>query len=596
MFSRDALFSILTVCIALSGFASAQSASPNSTSTSTAATADPTSALANLGEFDYIVVGSGAAGLVAADRLSETGKKILLIERGPPSTYATGGTLGPAWLNGNRLTRFDVPGLCNQIWVDSAGIRCNDIDQMAGCVLGGGTAVNAGVFLKPPYFDWDLNFPTGWKSGDMNSVTDKVFARIPSTDNPSSDGVRYLQEPYNLVTKALSAVGFTSVTANDLPDEKNRTFSHTPFMYSGGERGGPLATYLETARARSNFHIVTNTTVRRVIRKGGHVNGVEVVATASDGKTGLYYVTPGTGRVILAAGAFGSSKILLRSGIGPQDQLEVVRASATDGSTMIDSAKWIKLPVGYNLLDHANTDVVISHPSVKNYDFYTAYNNPIPADRDLYLNNRAGILATAAPGPNTMFWESVVPSDGLPRQLQWTVRAEGSHNETGSTVVTLSQYLGTGTKSRGRMTIFPNLDMAITGNPFLTDASDTEAVILGVQSFLDAASTDDSITILHPAPGLTATEYVNTYNGPRGTNHWIGTSKMGTDDGTKGNGTTGSVVDTNTKVYGTNNLFVIDASIFPGHITTNPTAAIMIMAEKAVENILALPAGAGTRY
>ena len=54
----------------------------------------------------------------------------------------------PSWLTGTNLTRFDVPGLCNQIWVDSGGIACTDMDQMAGCVLGGGTAVNAGLWWK----------------------------------------------------------------------------------------------------------------------------------------------------------------------------------------------------------------------------------------------------------------------------------------------------------------------------------------------------------------------------------------------------------------------------------------------------------------
>ena len=65
-----------------------------------------------------------------------------------------------------------------------------------------------------------------------------------------------------------------------------------------------------------------------------------------------------------------------------------------------------------------------------------------------------------------------------------------------------------------------------------------------------------------------------------------GTVRMGTDDGRSGGK---AVVDTNTKVYGTDNLFVVDASIFPGHITSNPTAAIMIVAEHAVAKILALP-------
>lgn len=98
--------------------------------------------------FDYIVVGAGAGGIPIADKLSEAGKSVLLIEKGPPSSGRWGGTLKPHWLEGTNLTRFDVPGLCNQIWVDAGGIACTDTDQMAGCVLGGGTAVNAGLWWK----------------------------------------------------------------------------------------------------------------------------------------------------------------------------------------------------------------------------------------------------------------------------------------------------------------------------------------------------------------------------------------------------------------------------------------------------------------
>ena len=83
---------------------------------------------------------------MTADKLSETGKSVLLIERGPPSSYRWGGRNAPAWLAGNNLTRYDVPGLCNEIWVDSAGIACPDIGTMSGCVLGGGTAINAGLW------------------------------------------------------------------------------------------------------------------------------------------------------------------------------------------------------------------------------------------------------------------------------------------------------------------------------------------------------------------------------------------------------------------------------------------------------------------
>lgn len=103
--------------------------------------------------FDYIVVGAGAGGIPVADRLSEKGYSVLLIEKGPPSSGRWGGNMKPLWLEKTDLTRFDVPGLCNQIWVDSDGVACLDTDQMAGCVLGGGTAVNAGLWWRVSYLD-----------------------------------------------------------------------------------------------------------------------------------------------------------------------------------------------------------------------------------------------------------------------------------------------------------------------------------------------------------------------------------------------------------------------------------------------------------
>lgn len=157
-----------------------------------------------------------------------------------------------------------------------------------------------------------------------------------------------------MLSGGLSAGSWTKVTANNSPNNKNRTFSNAPFMFSNGQRGGPLATYLQTAKKRSNFNLWLNTTVKRVIRDGGHITGVEVEAFRDGGYQGVVNVTNISGRVILSAGTFGTAKILMRSGIGPTDQLQVVQASTIDGPTMVSNSSWIPLPVGYNLDDHCN--------------------------------------------------------------------------------------------------------------------------------------------------------------------------------------------------------------------------------------------------
>jgi cellobiose dehydrogenase (acceptor) len=59
--------------------------------------------------YDYVVVGAGYGGIIAADRLSQAGKNTILLERGPPSVGITGGTYQAAWAAGSNYTKFDVP-------------------------------------------------------------------------------------------------------------------------------------------------------------------------------------------------------------------------------------------------------------------------------------------------------------------------------------------------------------------------------------------------------------------------------------------------------------------------------------------------------
>jgi cellobiose dehydrogenase (acceptor) len=568
---------------------------PPTTTTSAGPTATPVPTNA---VYDYVVVGAGAGGIPIADRLSEAGKKVLLIEKGPVSTGRWGGTRRPSWLDPTGLTRFDVPGLCNEIWADPSGIKCEDTDQMAGCILGGGTAINAGLWWRPKDADWDYNFPTGWKATDMAGPARKVFGRIPGTRVPSQDGKRYLPGGRDGIANGLKAAGWKEVNPFTDPNSKNLTYTDGPYMFKNAERDGPLATYLVSADARNNFDLWTDTQVEKIVRKGGHASALEVKSPSGRGFAGTVKLTPNTGRVIVSSGTFGSAKLLLRSGIGPEDQLTVVAGSASDGPTYIAKDDWIKLPVGYNLEDHTNTDMVVSHPSAQFYDFYEAFDTPIPADRDAYLNKRSGILAQAAPNIGPVFFDEIKGTDNIVRSFQYTARVENSlgHNDTHA--ITISQYLGRGAVSRGRMTIDSSLTTLVSTIPYLKNQADTDAVVASIEKVRKALGSVSGLKFLSPADGTSSADYVkNTIisTSNRRANHWIGTNKLGTKDGRQSGGD--AVVDLNTKVWGTDNIFVVDASIFPGMITTNPSSYIVTVSERAAERILALaPATPGAQF
>ena len=165
--------------------------------------------------------------------------------------------------------------------------------------------------------------------------------------------------------------------------------------------------------------------------------------------------------------------------------------------------------------------------------------------------------------------------------------------------------------------------MTVSTLPYLHDKNDVDAVVTSIDNLRKALATDPAIKFLYPAENQTSRDFVNTVcirqlvlswtrltslqypisTSTRSANHWMGSCKMGTDSGLT-NGT--AVVDTNAQgkftsiaptvdssltmmaVYGTDSLFVVDASIFPGMTTTNPSALIVSVAEHASEKILAL--------
>ncbi|KAK7056498.1 substrate-specific activator of APC-dependent proteolysis [Paramarasmius palmivorus] len=556
---------------------------PSSTTTST--TSGP---VVTGTPYDYIVVGAGAGGLIAADRLSEAGKKVLLLERGGPSTWETGGRYAPDWTKGHDLTKFDVPGLFESMFSDSnPWWWCKDINTFAGCLVGGGTSINGALYWYPP----DIDFATsaGWPASWANHhpYTNKLKARLPSTDHPSTDGKRYLEQTFDVVASLLKGQGYSQITLNDNPDYKDHVYGYSAYNFQNGKRAGPVATYLRTAKARQNFKLLTYTMVTGLTREGSKITGVRTNDT-SLGPDGVVPLTK-NGRVILSAGSFGTPRILYQAGIGPTDMINIVKADSTFGPNLPPSDQWINLPVGSNVQDNPSINLVFTHPNIDAYENWSnIWTSPRTKDADQYLKDGSGVFAQASPRLN--FWRAYASSDKKTRYLQGTARPGAASVTTNfpynaSQIFTITAYLSTGITSRGKIGIDAAIRPRALTLPWLTDPVDKEVLIQGVKDIVSNIKSVPGMTLITPDNTTSIESYINNYdiNGMN-SNHWVGSCSIGTDSKT-------AVVDQNTKVFGTDNLFVIDASIVRTLPMGNPHGTIMAAAEQGVAKVLALSGG-----
>ncbi|KAJ5665380.1 FAD/NAD(P)-binding domain-containing protein [Penicillium maclennaniae] len=500
------------------------------------------------GYYDYIVVGGGPAGIIAAEKFIEAGNKVLLLERGVGPTVATGANETLMW--NKHLTPIDLPGLSADVgnldlWNE---YLCSDTVGYAACVLGGGVTVNYMVFVHPPAHDFDdnNNWPVGWKWRDLKPAADRLYKRNPGTILPSADGKRYDQNLYNVLSNFFNRLGWKSVDMITQPDEKHQVYSYPAWNIKDQKRGGPVRTYLPEAKKSKNFDLNLGANVIRVVRSGSQVTGVEV--QLASGKTEIVSLAD-KGRVVLAAGALSSPRILFNSGIGPKKQIETAKKS---GVTVPAEKEWLELPVGVGLRDHPIFSIYVETGGdygVPDYD--AIIDGSDTTDINLYKNG-TGLLT------------------------------QGKHRllcPNAGSVLDITTYLTHGSTSQGVLGLDVNQNTVFERSPYMQTADGRRAARSFIQQLVN--------NIQGPATGFKLKTNLNTtaiLASQSPGMHYTGTAKMGTDNGLK-NGT--SVVDVNTKVYGMDNLYVIDGSIHPDLPTGNIQATITIIAEAAAARILA---------
>ncbi|KAJ5908053.1 hypothetical protein N7495_000735 [Penicillium taxi] len=516
--------------------------------------------------YDYIVVGGGPSGIITAERFVEAGKKVLLLERGVGPTVTTGATETLPW--NDTLTTIDVPGLSADIgslpaWEEYA---CSDVAGQAACVLGGGVTLNYMVFVHPPDHDFDdnTNWPKGWKSKDLKPAAKRLYERNPGSTLPSADGKRYDQNLYTVLSNLLSKVGWKSVDMITQPNEKHKVYSYPSWNIKNQKRAGPVRTYLPLVQKNENFTLGLKTKVLRVVRSQGLATGIEI-ETASN-QTEIITLAK-NGKIVLAAGALSTPRILFNSGIGPAKQIKTARKS---GISVPNEKEWLNLPVGVGIMDHPIFSINAKTPGNFSLPDYTSIvDGSDTTDIELYEKGD-GLLTE---GKHRLIFFS---SNKLRNHTRYY---QGSCAPSGDALVSITTYMTHGLTSSGVLGLDEKQNTVFEKSPYMNTRGD----ILAATRFIDSLVKD----IKAPGSGFELQTNLNVSAILASQSpgiHYTSSAKMGTDSGLK-NGT--SVVDVNTKVYGMDNLYVVDGSIHPDLPTGNIQATIMVIAEAAAARILA---------
>ncbi|KAI9341759.1 hypothetical protein DFJ73DRAFT_661666 [Zopfochytrium polystomum] len=529
--------------------------------------------------WDYIVIGAGAAGIVNAVRLAERGNKVLLLERGGPSLYDSGGRWQAEWMQSAPLTAFDLwslAGIPSRTKGDAMDpVFCSQVTELAACVLGGGSVVNAGQHFHPPDRYWDKYYPEGWKAADMMAAQSEVSARCPASPVTSPDGQEYHIEIYPVLKDIFLSMNFTEIVTDQEYNQKEKSFGRDVFYTVRGQRGGPLRGYYLDLPTNPNLVLQMYTKVDNLIRNGSLITGVN---TTYHGVRTIF----SSKAVVLAAGVFGTSPILFNSGIGPQDMLELAGQLGRNNYRRED---WIISPVGQGAYDNPAVNIQVNHPAAKLYNTTDVWFNPQEPFKDEILANRTG--------PYTFYGRVLVMWQDVPvNSTTVTAQAICSPSTSVDGRLTCGWYVGEGIESSADVVYAGDGRVTVRGSPYFSDplGNDVLAAATSLRDFLVGATrADPQFKPVVPDPKTydlsdvgAMVRYLNATK--KGNSHWQGSTKLGADedDGTMGGR---AVVNTDCKVFGTENLYITDAGIATRMTTSNPVFMVMTFGEKCAERI-----------
>ncbi|MCA8927999.1 MAG: GMC family oxidoreductase N-terminal domain-containing protein [Alphaproteobacteria bacterium] len=537
--------------------------------------------------YDYIVVGSGSAGSVLANRLSASGRyKVLCLEAGTEGSnyFWSRVPIGMAKLIDNPAVN----------WVYSsepdAGSGGRRIPVPRGKMLGGSSSINGMVFVRgqPQDYDhWAQLGNRGWSYRDVLPIFKKMetyrggsdefrgrSGPLQVTDTPTD-----ISSLHRRMIRAAEAIGIPHSPDYNGGDQEG--IGITQVTINKGRRQSTAYCYLDPARGRSNLTIESGAMAERLLLEGKRCVGVRyhVGGQAREARA--------TREVIVSTGSINSPKLLELSGIGQADFLREL------GIAPVHDLRG----VGENLRDHYSPRVRFAITergatfndngrgwrlwmeaakyAVTGQGFFAMTAAPIR----MYFKTREGLESPDAAIAMTPFLYEL-DKDGhliMARQRGVTLNINVLRSESVGSIHVKSAD--------------PFEPPAIKFN-FMSTDYDRRGTVAAIRKARELFATSPLADVVGEelAPGAhveSDEDLVNWIcNYAETTYHPVGTCKMGSDPM--------AVVDDRLRVHGLEGLRVADASIMPTLTSGNTNAPSIMIGEKCAELVLA-DAEAGAR-
>jgi len=529
--------------------------------------------------FDYIIIGAGAAGCVLADRLSAAGdSRVLVLE--------AGGSDRRFWIKtpiGYGRTFADAAVNWKYQTLPNPGLNGRTIYWPRGRVIGGSSSINALVYCRgmPADFDdWRRMGNIGWGWDDVRPYFERSERRVDASGHVSGPGPLDVKDVTPLLHPMRqnwfdAAVELGLPLTDDFNGPHPEGFGCYQVTIRNGMRRSAADAFLRPALRRANVRLETRAWVSKIRFDQRRAVGVEYVRGGSE------KFAAANREVIVCAGAVNSPQLLQLSGIGPSSTL-----TAAGIPPILDNPA-----VGGNLQDHLA--VVYSFKATQrtlNDELSSTLAKLVAGLR--YVIARRGPLALSV----NQFGGFVHadPRGSRPDvQLYFNPVTYGAGDAT-RTRIDVDAFSGfylcfqpTRPTSVGRIDIASpdyRRPPGIAPN-YLSTEKDVADVVHGGRLLQAIARTSAMKALIRApiAPDLDAmdpAELIADFRARASTvYHPVGTCRMGSS-------AVNSVVDSSLKVHGVERLRVVDASVFPTVTSANTHAPTIMVAQKAADLLL----------